>query len=258
LGAVLQAAARKGARRCLVGIGGSATNDGGFGIGRALGWKFLNAQGAEIRQWFDLQNLAVVRAPEHPLHFGQLIVAVDVQNPLLGARGATRVFGPQKGLRAKDFPKAERALGRLAFVLAGTLGRDLKRQPGTGAAGGLGFGLAAFLGARLEPGFELFSRQARLQSRVDRADVVITGEGTIDRSTLMGKGVGQIAALCRRTGRLCLALAGQLPPGTAWRRTFTQAYALTGLTSEKNAKAHAAFWLERAASGAARNLSIRA
>src|ERR1039458_6524474 len=107
------------------------------------------------------QDAAGAPSPRHCLR--QLLVAVDVQNPLLGPRGATRVYGPQKGLRSRDFVCAERCLGRLAKVVKKDFGRDLARAPGAGAAGGLGFGLLAFLSAQLEPGFDLFARQAAVE-----------------------------------------------------------------------------------------------
>ncbi len=154
LGAVVRAAAKKGARRCLMGIGGSATNDGGFGLARALGWEFLDRKGELIERWTGLQQLERIRAPRRRRWFSEFVVATDVQNRLLGQRGATRVYGPQKGLRPQDFTLAERCLGRLARVVKTQFGRDFAREPGTGAAGGLGFGLLAFLGAELRPGFE--------------------------------------------------------------------------------------------------------
>ena len=193
LGAVVQAAAKRGARRCLMGIGGSATNDGGFGLARALGWEFLDRKGVLIEHWTGLGQLERIRVPQRRRWFNSVVVATDVRNRLLGQRGATRVYGPQKGLRAQDLALAERCLGRLARVLKQQFGRDVAREPGTGAAGGLGFGLVAFLGAELQPGFELFARQAALDRHLRAADLVVTAEGAIDRSTLMGKGVGQIA-----------------------------------------------------------------
>ena len=159
LGAVVRAAARKGATRCLMGIGGSATNDGGFGLARALGWEFLDRDGRMIERWTDWTAGTHPR-PAAPPVVHPVLVATDVQNPLLGPRGATRVYGPQKGLRPQDFALAERCLGRLAQVVQRQFGRDFARVPGAGAAGGLGFGLLAFLGAELKPGFELFARQA--------------------------------------------------------------------------------------------------
>lgn len=253
LGAVIRAAEAKGARRCLMGIGGSATNDGGFGLARSLGWKFLDRDGSLIEHWTGLDQLAKIRAPSPRRCLRQLLVAVDVQNPLLGTRGATRVYGPQKGLRSGDFVRAERCLGRLAKVVKKDFGRDLARAPGAGAAGGLGFGLLAFLGAQLEPGFDLFARQAAVERHLHPADLVIIGEGAIDSSTFMGKGVGQIAARCRKQGIPCVALAGYVSPGAGKRRLFTQTHALTQLTAVKQAKAKPAYWLERLATRVARS-----
>jgi hypothetical protein len=125
LGAVLRAAAARGAKQCLVGIGGSATNDGGFGVARALGWEFVDETGGRIEQWTELNRLCRIRAPLKRRWFSRLLVAVDVDNPLLGRRGATRVYGPQKGLRPGDIARAERCLRRLAQVVTRDLGRDL-------------------------------------------------------------------------------------------------------------------------------------
>ena len=249
LGAIIAALAAAGAKRCLAGIGGSATNDGGFGLARALGWEFLDRAGRPLEQWTALDELARICAPRRRRWFKELRVAVDVQNRLLGPRGATRVYGPQKGLRPEDFARAERCLGRLARVVCRQFGHDFAREPGAGAAGGLGFGLLAFLGARLEPGFELFARRAGLARHLRRAALVITGEGRIDPSTLMGKGVGQIARQCRKLHVPCIGLAGvvhdrlsaQTPHG------FTQLRALTELTSLEKAKTQPARWLERLA-----------
>ena len=115
LGIVLRAAVDRGAKRCLVGIGGSATNDGGFGLARALGWQFFNKHEEAITRWTQLHDLSVVRPPDVVRLFDELIVAVDVQNPLLGPNGCSRVYGPQKGLT--EFDLAERCLGQLAAVL---------------------------------------------------------------------------------------------------------------------------------------------
>jgi glycerate kinase len=250
LGAVIEAAAAKGARRCLMGIGGSATNDGGFGVARALGWRFLDREGRPIEQWTHLERLARIQAPRRRRRFGRWLVAVDVQNPLLGPRGATRVYGPQKGLAPGDFARAESCLRRLACVVKEQFGRSLAGAPGAGAAGGLGFGLLAFAGARLEPGFDLFARQASLARRLRQADLVITGEGAIDRSTLMGKGVGEIASRCAQLHIPCLGLTGVVAV-PARQRTFARLGALSELTSVAEARAKAAFWLRRLAHQAA-------
>jgi glycerate kinase len=257
LGAVVRAAVQKGARRCLMGVGGSATNDGGFGLARALGWVFLDRQGEVIEGWTGLSQLARIRPPQRRRWFTSFVVATDVQNRLLGRKGATRIYGPQKGLRPQDFALAERCLSRLARVAKAQLGRDFAREPGAGAAGGLGFGLLAFLGVELQPGFDLFARQAALERRLRTADLVVTGEGAIDVSTLMGKGVGQIARRCRQLKIPCIALAGRVSASSGRRAFFTQAHALTELTTLAQAKARPAYWLERLAQQVAHNATLR-
>lgn len=258
LGAVLRAAATLGAKRCVVGIGGSATNDGGFGVARALGWRFLDGSGRELESWTGLDTLVRLVPPKRTRLFPSLTVAVDVRNPLLGARGATRIYGPQKGIRPLDFAKAERCLKRLAERSRTPGGRDFAREPGAGAAGGLGFGLARFLGARFAPGFELIARRGGLARRLTAADCVITGEGAIDRSTAMGKGVGQLAELCHRHGVPCIGLAGVVKPAPQLIQRFARLYALTELTSADEAKANAGRWLEKLAERAAADLPVDA
>lgn len=249
LGQVVQAAIAAGAKRCLIGIGGSATNDGGFGVAHALGWRFLDARGKAISRWIDLVGLAGLEPPDVGQPPPDVTVAVDVQNPLLGPTGATRVYGPQKGLKEVDFELAESCLSRLAEVVKRELGLDCASIPGAGAAGGLGFGLRCFLEARLEPGFELFAHHANLAARLRTADLVITAEGAIDRSTLMGKGVGRVAERCVASGVPCIGLAGRvsLPSAENLKNKF---FDLTrglvpDLTHLDEAMTHAALWLER-------------
>ncbi|MEW6303772.1 MAG: glycerate kinase [Verrucomicrobiota bacterium] len=253
LGNVLNDAAAKGAKACLIGIGGSATNDGGFGMARAMGWLFLRRNGQPIERWTELSELAEILRPKDWHPFTRVTVAVDVQNPLLGAHGCSRIYGPQKGLRPADFPAAERALRRLAKVTAQTLGHDFAKTPGAGAAGGLGFGLMAFLCARPQSGYDLFARHADLVRRLRSADLVITGEGSIDKSTLMGKGVGEIARACQRAKVPCLGLSGVLADAELLRQRFQDVRSLTQITSTQNALAAPAKWLEKLAAHAAKN-----
>lgn len=256
LGAVLEAAAARGARRCLVGVGGSATNDGGFGLASALGWQFFNSHEESISRWTELHSLAAIRPPERTRLFDELIVAVDVQNPLLGPEGCSRVYGPQKGL--KEFEFAERCLGQLADVLEKELHLRHAGEPGTGAAGGLSFGLRSFAGARLEPGFALFAQAAGLEERLRGAELVLTGEGAIDASTLMGKGTGEIANLCRRLNVPCVGLAGVVPDAARAREKFAATHALTPeFTTVDQAMSEPALWLERLAAKAAREWVAR-
>ena len=253
LGAVLQAAAKKGARRCLVGIGGSATNDGGFGVARAMGWQFLDKHEEPIEKWTELKALARILPPPRVRWFEELLVAVDVQNPLLGPQGCTRVYGPQKGLVPKDFAPADQCLRRLAVAAERDLKRPCAAEAGAGAAGGLGFGLRCFLGARLQPGFDLFARHAELKRRLIAADLVITGEGAIDKSTLMGKGVGEIAYRCRQMNVPCLGLAGLVSDYKLILQRFTQAHSLAPkFTTAKQAQAKPVVWLAKLATQVAK------
>jgi glycerate 2-kinase len=251
LGKVLMTAANAGARRCIVGIGGSATNDGGFGVARELGWKFFDESGDEIDEWWRLRDLAEIRRPKAPLKL-RIIVAVDVLNPLLGANGCSRVYGPQKGLF--EFDWAEKCLSRMATVLKTQHGLDYADVPGAGAAGGLGFGLMAFADAKLESGFELFARHAKLHEHIDAADIVVTGEGAIDLQTRMGKGVGRIAELCGERKIPCVGLAGMVDPAVrkieviSHRGIFSHCGALTDITTLESARMKAAYFLERLAS----------
>lgn len=251
LGAVLRAADRAGAAEIIVGIGGSATNDGGFGLARSLGWEFRKPDGTEITSWTELHELSEINPPAQKLH-ARVSVAVDVRNPLLGPRGATRIYGPQKGLHPEDFPLAERCFNRLARITQEQFRDELARLPGAGAAGGLGFGLRAFAGARLVPGFDLFARRAGLRRRVHRADLVITGEGALDDSSVMGKGVGELAGICHARKIPCLGLAGHVVRTPAVRRSFSHVEGLTAFLPADAAMREPARHLARLAERIAR------
>lgn len=258
IGAVLRDVAAAGARECWIGIGGSSTNDAGFGLARSLGWRFLSADGNPLERWKDLVRLErIERGPDDPFRGMALAVAVDVENPLLGPDGCSRVYGPQKGLRPEQAPEAEAALGRLADVMTRQWGRDFAKVPGSGAAGGLGYGLQAFLGARMESGFELFAEAAGLDARLAAADLVLTGEGSLDRQSLMGKGTGRIAMRARQQGKTCVGLAGvveTLSAEAAGGALFTSVHAMAPtLTTPESARADAAHWLTELAAKVARH-----
>jgi glycerate kinase len=251
LGEVLLAAAEKGARECLIGIGGSATNDGGFGMAGALGWQFFNNRDEKILRWTALHALAQIRPPDKQRLFERVTVAVDVQNPLLGGQGCTRIYGPQKGLRPEDFEFAERSLEQLAMILSKELHLNCSEEPGAGAAGGLGYGLRCFVGAKLEPGFNLFARYANLEQRLNNVDLVITGEGAIDSSSIMGKGVGELVRICKQLRIRCVGMGGE----TTTQRLFEKAYALTpDFVSKEEAFKNPATHLEALAAKAAKEL----
>lgn len=259
LAVLLLDAARRGARRALVGIGGSATNDAGFGLARELGWRFLDGHRMPILTWPELTRLELIEPPvDEPLRGMSWTVAVDVQNTLLGPTGASRIYGPQKGLSEEDMAKAEAALGRLADVYSAQFGRSPSTLPGSGAAGGLGFGLSAFLNAELKPGFAMIAIEAGLEERVLGSELIIAGEGAMDTSTAMGKGAGQLAGLCRSLGRRCVGLAGYIDP------SFQPASSLSGfesvhavspaLASGEASRSAPAAWLETLANQVARNI----
>lgn len=254
IGAVFRQAEQAGAHRVYVGIGGSSTNDGGFGLARALGWRFWEENGVEINAWTKLDQLAQVEKPPQPLAFGELIIAVDVDNPLLGERGASRIYGPQKGLREVDFPKAEACLRRLAEVMAALIGEDFSLHKGAGAAGGLGFGLKAFCGGTFESGGEICARESQLDERIQDADLVITGEGAMDAQTLEGKVVCIVAKAAARAGKRCLCLAGFVPADLVsmpWPNF--QSYAIVpNIAPLEESKAHAGECLRRLAAHVAR------
>lgn len=209
-GILIAHAIARGARRIHVGLGGSATTDGGAGMARALGFRFLDGEGRDFPAAPGaLQSVAqIVRPADRVLP--EIFAASDVQNPLLGERGAARVYGPQKGADAAAVALLDRALTRLADVCAADLGCDHRHVPGSGAAGGLGFGLLTFCNAKIRPGFEMISETLHLGKRIAAADLVITGEGRIDDQTLDGKGPAGVAALARSAGRLVIAFGGAI------------------------------------------------
>lgn len=256
VGALIRAAHRAGATRCLLGVGGSATNDGGFGLARALGWQFLDPRGQPLDRWTDLRHLARLQPPSAEGRKVEFVVATDVSNPLLGPAGATRVYGPQKGLRSRDLRVAEAALRGLAKVVERQLGFD-SRLPGCGAAGGLGFGLQAFLGARRQLGFDVFAEYADLDRRIAAADLVITGEGAMDRSSLMGKGVGQLLLRCHRRRKPVVVVAGRLEIGRRPPKGVVATASLVEFAEPAEAMARSAPWLEHAASVAAQRWGAR-
>jgi len=212
VGQLVAHAVSLGARTVVVGLGGSGTNDGGAGLLAALGVQRLDAAGervppggAALRQ--------VVRLEGAPALDGvQLVAATDVDSPLLGLYGASATFGPQKGASREDVALLEGALAHWADLLEAHLGVAVRDQPGAGAAGGLGAALLA-LGARREPGIELVQRLVGLAEKVAGAELVLTGEGTFDFSSLSGKVVSGVAALAAEHAVPCLVLAGAVRVG---------------------------------------------
>jgi len=241
-GQLLAHALRKGgAERVVIGVGGSATNDGGIGLAAALGFRFFDAEHGELEPTPQyLPKLVSIEFPTDPLPSVPINVACDVKNPLLGPRGATRVYGPQKGLRDEtQAAQLELALARLADVAARTFGQDHRDTPGAGAAGGLGFGLMTFCGAKLLPGFDLVASRLDLKAAVARADLVLTGEGSLDGQTLEGKAPAGVAAMARQLGRPVIAFGGRVEEAAraGLRACFDEIVALSdvepGLTQKE-------------------------
>jgi glycerate kinase len=158
----------------------------------------------------------------------RIAAACDVKNPLLGENGATRTFGPQKGATPDELEILERALTRLADTVTRELSCDFRNNPGAGAAGGLGFGLMSFCNAELRPGFDVVADAVQLEEKIRRADVVITGEGKLDRQTLEGKAPAGVALLARKFGKRVFAVVGRAAPDQQVRDTFDGVYELGG------------------------------
>ena len=206
---------RNGAKKFVIGIGGSATNDGGAGMLQALGFRLMDAAGNDIpRGGAGLAKLARIdrgkfAAAQDGLSFK---IACDVKNPLCGPNGASAVFGPQKGATPEMVKELDAALAHFAAINQSN-NRTVEQFPGAGAAGGLGFAFKAFLGAELVPGVDLILGETRLEDFVREADVVITGEGRLDGQTVMGKAPIGVARLAKKYGRRVLAFSGVLGDG---------------------------------------------
>jgi glycerate kinase len=212
-GELILAACRAGARSVVVCIGGSGTNDGGAGMAQALGFRLLDAGGGEVEPGgaalASLDRIdAADTAPD--LEGVRFVVASDVDNPLTGPAGASAVYGPQKGARPEDVELLDGALRRLADVVRRDLGVDAADMPGAGAAGGLGFGLMAFLGAEVRPGIDVVMEATRFAERLANAGAVVTGEGKFDEQSFRGKTVGAVLDAARRRGLPAAVVAGRV------------------------------------------------
>ena len=208
VGEMLLDATKRGARQIIIGLGGSATNDGGLGVARALGYRFYDARNNELRlDVTDLIRLARIAAPES-VPLASITIAADVANPLLGERGATHVFGPQKGATPDQVRFLEQALTKLAEIATQDLKCDFRNEPGAGAAGGLGFGLMTFCRATMRSGFEIVAETIQLEKLIRNVDVVVTGEGSLDLQTLEGKAPGGVAQLSGKLGKRIFAITG--------------------------------------------------
>lgn len=212
VGQLMAAAILAGAKHLTVCVGGSATVDGGAGCLQALGFRLLDDHGrvlAEPACGVDLSRIAGMRPPDADNAYA-VTVLHDVSNPLLGANGAARVFGPQKGATPAAVEQLEAGMTRWAAVLSASTGRAVAEIAGTGAAGGIPAGLAAAVQARLAPGFDEIARRIDLDAQIRWADWIFTGEGRIDRTTAEGKVVASLAARAAGLGKPVVAFAGQV------------------------------------------------
>jgi glycerate 2-kinase len=211
-GELILAACRDGAGRVLVCVGGSATNDGGAGLAQAVGARLLDERGAELRPGgAALVELARIDLGglDPSVRRASFVVAIDVDNPLVGPSGASAVYGPQKGASPDDVALLDRALRHFAAVVYRDVGVDLRDMPGAGAAGGLGGGLVAFLGAKLRPGVEIVMEAVGLRERLEGADVIVTGEGTFDGQSLRGKTAAGVLRAAEELRVPALVLCGR-------------------------------------------------
>ncbi len=214
-GELIKAALDFGCQTILIGIGGSATVDGGAGMVQALGVELLDKQNKSIAKGGKgLAQLNTINTDtlDVRLKGGKIWVACDVKNPLLGKNGAAKVYGPQKGANPEIINKLEQNLAHYSEVIETQLGIAIANIPGTGAAGGLGAGFMAFLNAELKPGFELISEIVHLAEQIVNADLVITAEGKIDYQTRFGKTPAGVAGIAKNFNKPLLAFAGSLGP----------------------------------------------
>lgn len=220
-----------GAGKLVIGIGGSATNDGGAGCAQALGFRLLDAEGKEIPPGPNglLKLASIDKSKADPrLAQTEILVACDVKNPLLGPEGAARIYGPQKGAREEDFPKLEEALGRLAALWKKEGMAENVTEEGDGAAGGLGAGLRAFCGAQKVSGAQLVMEVLKFEEKVKECDLVILGEGCTDSQTESGKICSEAAGIAAKYSKRILLLSGAL---RGKREDFARSFPIAFSTS---------------------------
>ena len=223
-GQLIMNALDHGCSRFIVGIGGSATNDAGVGMLQALGIKFLDDAGKEV-PWGggNLDKVATIdlKGMDSRLKNAQFIVACDVDNPLCGEKGASAVYGPQKGATPDMVKLLDRNLSHLADVVASVLGEDHRNDPGAGAAGGLGFAFKTFLDAQMRPGIDVVMEATHMDTLAAQSDIIITGEGRTDYQTAQfGKAPSGVAKLGKRMGKPVLLISGAL--GEGYQELFNQ------------------------------------
>ncbi len=262
VGELIRLALDHGCRRLIIGIGGSATNDGGAGMAQALGAALLDEQGAELppggAALARLSHISLAHLDQR-LHDIETLVACDVTNPLCGPEGASAVYGPQKGATPAMVKELDAALSHYADIIRRDLGKDVRAVPGAGAAGGLGAGLLAFLNATLTPGAPLILDALRLNDHLRGAALVFTAEGRLDQQTAYGKTVAAVAARAQAQGVPVIALVGSLGPGyeTLYQHGIDATLPIPDAPMPlKQARARAVELLAAAAERAARLITI--
>jgi len=262
VGEMMLDAAKREPNEIILGLGGSATNDGGFGMARALGYRFFSEGNVLTDGVSELAKLTKIKlsvaaglspanSTAQPTWLPRqlkIIAAVDVQNPLLGENGATCVFGPQKGASKNELNLLEQSLTRLADVIATEFDHDDRDKPGAGAAGGLGFGLMSFCNATIRPGFDVVAEAVGLEAKMKDSDLVITGEGSLDRQTLEGKTPAGVARLARKLRKPVFAIVGRATSDPEVRKIFDRVYenARPEMSEQENMKRAAELLRENA------------
>lgn len=240
-GRLLARLVEAGARSILIGLGGSATTDGGIGLMAPLGFQFLDRRGNPLPPiGASLPLIEQIIPPERNIRT-EFIVATDVGNPLYGPQGASVQFGPQKGATAAQVRRQDVALRHFARVVRRSLGQSFHAKPGAGAAGGCGYGLMTFLGARRVLGFDIFRQWSSLDRLIETHDLIITGEGALDQTSTSGKGPWEVAKLARSHGKPVWAICGVCRLPSRVRSPFTKVAQLVSFApTVEDAQRHAA------------------
>ncbi|MFH1708046.1 MAG: glycerate kinase [Planctomycetota bacterium] len=261
-GELIRDAVRRGARRILLGIGGSATVDGGTGLARALGVRLLDGRGRPLAGGGgDLERIRAIDASQLAITPGtvEFMIACDVTNPLLGPQGAARVYGPQKGATPARVERLKRGMHNYIGVIERTAGRSMRTMPGAGAAGGIALPLVAWYGARLVRGIDMVLEALDFRARLREADLVVTGEGSLDGQSLFGKAPVGVARAARAAGVPVVVLTGILGAGA--ERTHAEGVTACFASLPRpmpfdEVRAQAAANLRRAAGEAARAIRL--
>jgi glycerate kinase len=258
-GELIKDALNRGCRKFIIGLGGSATNEGGCGMAQALGVKFLDENGNEIGfGGGELQKISAIDISgiDNRIMNAEFLAACDVDNPLCGEKGASAVYGPQKGASENDIITLDKGLEHFAQLVKQQLNLDIKDVAGAGAAGGLGAGVMIFLQARLKRGIEIVTQTTNLSEKMTGVDLVITGEGRIDFQTAFGKTPFGVAQIAKKKNIPVIAIVGSLGEGyqTLLEKGFDKIFSITSETvSLQQAMENAAPLLENLAENVVRN-----